>query len=350
MDKNAFVGLALVATLLFAATHEAQQPKSKAELDAYKALYDEQEHQKKPQLFETFLEAHPDSDFIPVAFQLLSRAYYEGARNWRKVVETAERFDKTAPEADPSIKGYIYVRAMAAAEQARDIAKVIDYGEKVLQIDRNNLGALLTLSTVIADNLPNDEAQKERALGRAFQLANRARVHAQQAYRSKPENLTDAQWDAQRVAVFSRIFMTLGVVHYARNDYEKASKEYNKVIEYNPRDSYAHLRLGLSHVKQAVTKSSFVADVIAEEEMVRTDQNETIILDELAERRETLQEEVLGEMDLAIDSLAKAVILGGQAGQLARVELEKLYRQKNEDSLEGLEELIEEKKTELDSP
>mgnify|MGYP003327919858 CR=1 FL=1 len=41
MDKNAFVGLALVATLLFAAPHAAQQPKSKAELDAYTALYNE---------------------------------------------------------------------------------------------------------------------------------------------------------------------------------------------------------------------------------------------------------------------------------------------------------------------
>ena len=346
MNRSAYVGLALIAMFLLVTPARAQQAKSKAEYDAYKAMYDEQEPLRKAQFAEVFLSDYGDSEFIPAAFQLLSNAYVS-ARNWRKVVETAERFDQTAPDADSKVKGFMYQRAMAAAEQGRDVAKVIEYGEKVLQVDRNNLGALLTLSTVITDNLPADDAQQESSLGKAFQLANRARVQAQQALQSKPANLTDAQWDAQRMAVFSRIYMTLGVVHYTRGDYEQAADQYQRVIEYNPRDPFAHLQLGLSHEYQAAGKSSLVLDALAEENEAKTNRQEQAVLDELVARREALEGEVLGEMDLAIDSLAKAVALGGQAGSLARVELEKLYRRKNEDSLDGLDELIEEKKAEL---
>jgi lipopolysaccharide biosynthesis regulator YciM len=346
MNRSAYVGLALIATLLFGTPARAQQAKSKAEYDAYKAMYDEQEPQRKAQLAEAFLNDYGDSDFVPAAFQLLSNAYV-GARNWRKVVETADRFDQTVPDADSTVKGFMYQRAMAAAEQGRDAAKVVEFGEKVLQVDRNNLGALLTLSTVITDNLPPDDAEKERSLGRAFQLANRARVQAQQALRSKPENLTDAQWDAQRMAVFSRIYMTLGVVHYTRGDYEQAAEEYKRVIGYNPRDPFAHLQLGLSYEYEAAGKSALVVDAVAEENEAKTNQAEQAVLDQLVARREALEGEVLGEMDLAIDSFAKAVALGGQAGNLARVELERLYRRKNDDSLDGLDELIEEKRAEL---
>ena len=346
MNRSAYVGLALIATLLLATPAQAQQAKSKAEYDAYKAMYDEQEPQRKARLAEAFLNDYGDSDFIPAAFQLLSNAYVS-ARNWRKVVETAEEFDQTVPDADSRVKGFMYQRAMAAAEQGRNVPRVIEFGEKVLQVDRNNLGALLTLSTVITDNLPAGEAQKESSLGRAFQLANRARVQAQQALRSKPENLTDAQWDAQRMAVFSRIYMTLGVVHYTRGDYEQAANEYKRVIGYNPRDPFAHLQLGLSYEYQAAGNSALVLDAVAEENEARTNQADQAVLDELVTRREALEGEVLGGMDFAIDSLAKAVALGGQAGNLARVELEKLYRRKNEDSLDGLDELIEEKRAEL---
>jgi len=346
MKRSAYVGFILIATFLLLTPALAQQAKSKAEYDAYKAIYDEQDPQRKAQLAETFMNDFGDSEFIPAAFQLMSNAYVS-ARNWRKVVETAERFDQTVPDANSAVKGFMYQRAMAAAEQGRDVAKVIQYGENVLQVDRNNLGALLTLSTVITDNLPGDEAQKESSLGRAFQLANRARVQAQQALRSKPENLTDEQWDAQRMAVFSRIYMTLGVVHYTRGDYGQAAIEYKRVLGYNPRNPFAYLQLGLSYAYRAAGKSALVLDAVAEEDEANTNKAEQVTLDELGSRREALEIEVLEELDLAIDSLAKAVALGGQAGNLARVELEKLYRRKNKDSLEGLEELIEEKKADL---
>ena len=346
MNRRVYVGLALIATLLLVTPAQAQQAKSKAEYDAYKAMYDEQEPQRKARLAEAFLNDYGDSDFIPAAFQLLTNAYVS-ARNWRKVVETAEQFAQQARDAAPTQKTYVYQRAMAAAEQMRNSAKVIEYGEKVLEVDRNNLGTLLTLSRIITDNLSADESAREASLGRAFQLASRARVQAQQVLRSKPENLTDAQWDAQRTSVFAAIYMSLGDIHYNRRDYERAAGEYKTVIQYSPRNPRAQLQLGLSYGYRAAARSKLLREASQAEGEASTSQAPQQTLDELAAGREALEREVIELRDLAIDSLAKTVALGSEAGTLARVELEKLYRQKNEDSLEGLEELIEEKKAEL---
>ena len=51
--------------------------------------------------------------------------------------------------------------------------------------------------------------------------------------------------------------------------------------------------------------------------------------------------------DRAIDELALAVAIGGVAGAPAREQLEKLYKVKNNDSLEGLDQLIAQKKAQL---
>ena len=141
--------------------------------------------------------------------------------------------------------------------------------------------------------------------------------------------------------------MTLGVIHYNRGNYEKAVDEYKTVLQYNPRDSFAYLQLGLSYEYQAAGKSALVLASVATENDARENQANQQEVDKMVAEREGVEAEILSVVDLAIDSFAKAVAIGGEAGILARVELEKLYLQKNEDSLEGLEDFIQEKKLEL---
>ena len=118
MKRRTQIGLATASIFLLVVTTIAQQAKSKSEYDAYKTMYDEQDPQQKSQLAETFLDDFPDSDYVPATFQLLAHAYV-GLRNWRKVVETAENFDQDVPDANAIVKGFMYQRAMAAAEQIR---------------------------------------------------------------------------------------------------------------------------------------------------------------------------------------------------------------------------------------
>jgi hypothetical protein len=60
-----------------------------------------------------------------------------------------------------------------------------------------------------------------------------------------------------------------------------------------------------------------------------------------------MQDLVLAYMDRAIDSFATATAIGGTTGTSARDRLETLYLARNDDSTEGMEELIEQKREEL---
>ena len=135
--------------------------------------------------------------------------------------------------------------------------------------------------------------------------------------------------------------MSLGRVHYLREDYERATNEYLTVLEYDVRNPSAYLELGLAYQFQAARTSVLL------QEAGGADVDDSA---ELPPQVAALKEEVLGSTDQAIDALAEAVALGGQAADFARVELEKLYAIRHQDSeefedpLEGLDELIAEEK------
>ena len=89
-----------------------------------------------------------------------------------------------------------------------------------------------------------------------------------------------------------------------------------------------------------------VLDAYTAENNAKNARADQIQIDELAAKRSALEAEFRGKRDLAIDSFARAVAVGGPNAGTARTQLERLYSQKNE-SLNGLDALIAEKKSEL---
>src|SRR5437667_7166802 len=168
--------LALAAAALpgFGQAAPAKQPQAKmqAEYNAYKALYDEQNPQKKAELGEKFLTEFKESDFIGNTYTIIVGAYTR-AQNWAKVMDAADRA-AASPVADDKLKAFAYANAMIAAQNLNNVDKVISYGEKVLAIDPNDLNTLITLSAVIPTKLPADEAGKKAALDKASGLATKA--------------------------------------------------------------------------------------------------------------------------------------------------------------------------------
>ena len=69
---------------------QAAQAKTQAEYNAYKALYDEQNPQKKAELGEKFLTDFKESDFIGNTHTMIVGAYTR-AQNWAKVIDAADR-------------------------------------------------------------------------------------------------------------------------------------------------------------------------------------------------------------------------------------------------------------------
>src|SRR3989442_5486116 len=127
-----------------AAQAKGPQPKTQAEYNAYKALYDEQNPQKKAELGEKFLTDFKESDFIGNTYTMIVGAYTR-AQNWAKVIDAADRA-AASPVADNKLKAFAYANAMVAAQNMNQIDKVLSYGEKVLAIDPNDLNTVINLS------------------------------------------------------------------------------------------------------------------------------------------------------------------------------------------------------------
>ena len=321
----------LIVALTLSVPAAAQEFQTKAEYDAYLALYNETDTDRKMVLGEAFLAGYPDSEAVPIAYQILVATAFS-SRDWESVLSYARRFETGSLDADADTQSFIYRRAMASAQQTGNSGGIIRYGERILELDRNDLGALLTLPPVILDNLPAFGSGTERGLGRAFELANRARLQAQRAYPAQSDN---AQTEAQRSQVFSSIHMSLGTVHFMREAYERAIQEYQTVLSYDTQHPLAYLQIGLSHQFQAARSSQQLVDATS------TDPGTP---EAISPEAEALQTQVLESTELAMDAFATAVAIGGQAATQARFELETLYRNRHEDSLEGLQEFIDERR------
>jgi len=142
--------LALAAALPgFGQAAQAKHPQAKtqAEYNAYKALYDEQNPQKKADLGQKFLTDFKESDFIANTYTMIIGAYTR-AQNWTKVIDAAERA-AASPVADNKLKAFAYANAMVAAQNQNQVDKVLSYGDKVLAIDPNDLNTMITLSAAI---------------------------------------------------------------------------------------------------------------------------------------------------------------------------------------------------------
>jgi hypothetical protein len=218
MNRRTVLIAALGFVLFAGVPGLAQEFQTKAEYDAYLALYNETVTDRKVELGEAFIAQYPDSEAASFAYQILVATHFS-VRDWRNVLDVTRRFEVALPDASTETQSFIYRRAMASAQQTGDADGIVRYGEHILELDRNDLGALLTLPPVILDNLPDFGTGVERGLGRAFELANRARLRAQTAY---PSGSDDPQTNAQRAQVFSSIHMSLGTVHFKREDYDRS--------------------------------------------------------------------------------------------------------------------------------
>src|SRR5213596_3320218 len=235
--------LALAAALPgFGQAAQAKQPQAKtqAEYNAYKALYDEQNPQKKAELGEKFLTEFKESDFIGNTYTMIVGAYTR-AQNWAKVIDAADRA-AASPVADNKLKAFAYANAMVAAQNMNNIEKVLSYGDKVLAIDPNDLNTMIMLSAAIPAKLPADEAGKKAQLDKANNLAQKALGGIQPLLAQAP-----AAQKPQFVQIESQLHATLGLIAYNRPDYAKSIEEYTAAVKDSPKDDVSHFYLGLDY-------------------------------------------------------------------------------------------------------
>ena len=335
--------LALVAAALpgFGQAAQAKQPQAKtqAEYNAYKALYDEQNPQKKAELGEKFLTDFKESDFIGNTYTMIVGAYTR-AQNWAKVIDAADRA-AASPVADNKLKAFAYANAMVAAQNMNQIDRVLSYGDKVLAIDPNDLNTMITLSAAIPAKLPPDEPGRKAALDKAEGLGRKALAGIQPLLAQAPP-----ETKKQIAQIEQQLHGTLGLIAYNRPDYTKSIEEYEAALKGNAKDDVAHFYLGADYQALTAQASRVYQDAIKAENDAKIRKDDQPTIDDLAAKRQGLENDVREKRDKAIEEYAIATAIGGVVAQDAKNALQKLWQAKN-DSLNGMDEFIAQKKQQL---
>jgi tetratricopeptide (TPR) repeat protein len=340
MKKASYLGLSLMLIVVLSTSgfsQAAAQPraKSQAEYDMYLGFFNEKDPVKKAAAGEKFLETFKESDFVPGTRLAIFTAYHT-AKNCAKTMEWADKIAAAAGTTNEQKVG-VFLGAMECAQAANNAPKVIEYGDKTLGVDANNLNAQLTLATTIPEALPNDKA----ALTKAEGLAAKAIAGV--------EALPAAQVpEAQKNMLLGQLHGAVGLIHLNRTEYEKSIEAYLQSIKYAPKEWVARYRLGLAYNGQLPNLSNMMVEAINAENAARQAKADQIVIDELAAKGQGLAEATRQMLDKAIEEMATAVALGGAQAAPARAQLERLYKQKNT-NLDGMDELINRKKAELGS-
>jgi len=343
MKRTAYLGFSLLLLIALLAAPPAfgqdkpKQAKTPAEYNAYLAFYNEKDPAKKAELGEKFVNDFKESDFVTDAY-LGTLTAYSNAKNWRKVIDTAEKA-VALPNADNKLKAAAYFNAMVAAQNLNDVDKVIGYGEKVLTIDATDLNALVTLSAVIPAKLPAGDAEKKTALDKADNYANKA-LSGVQGLLAK----ADAATKAQLVPIEGNLLATKGLIAYNRMDYMKSIEEYEQALQRTPKDDVARFYLALDYQALAAQSSRQYTAAVDDENKAKRERAEQPVIDELAAKSAGLAEDVRKYRDKAIEEFANAAALGGPVAMQAKTALETMWKAKNNDSLAGMDEYIAERK------
>jgi tetratricopeptide (TPR) repeat protein len=292
---------------------------SKPELDAFVALQNEQNPANAVGMGDKFLATYPNSqlngyvqrfrmvglmrsgkcqDAITAgeAGLALETAYLEQLENADPKVN---KIDKNSPEFKNFVtqtdgaKLQYYQTIMSCYQQMNNAEKTIEYGEKALKQKPDDLVAMLTVSTVLAEKAPEGEKEKEEQMKRALDLGKKA-TDMVTALVNGPAG---AQMrEEQKSGLLSQAHQTLGLANLHLKKFGDAQKEYLLAIGAKKDDPIAYYRLGLAYAQDR-------------------------------------------KNDQAMDALAKSVFLKGVSEPEARGTLQKLYEAKNK-STQGMEEYI----------
>jgi len=329
MKRIGIIGLFLVLSLWLAIPAWSQR----GENNAYQAIQDERTPQRRIQLIEEFLNDYKNSAYRPdLDVELMN--LYVGNRDWAKILLRAESFRLEVPTADAISRSAVYTRAMLAATQVNNMDKTTEFGERVLTADPNNLSALLTLSSNTVARLPQDAAARDAAINKALDYAKRVQAVP------RPTTLSEDEWQRSQ----GRAHSTVGLIQFTKGQFAEAATEYSQALKVNPKDPDGQYRIGVAYFNLILTAIPVVQATMKAVNDASAAKADSKQLDELVAKREAAAADMLEKRDLAIESLARAVALGAAP---ARTQLETLYKNKTGGSLDGLDQLISQKKAEL---
>ncbi len=145
-------------------------------------------------------------------------------RKVRMVTEFEQRFPNS------QLLSYVYTQAAKVYQQKGDSAKAVEYGERSLKLDPNNIFSLLVVATTLPQPrmIQGNPSQASRNLSTAETDANQA-LKLIDALQKRP-NETDEQFQKRKGALAADAHTGLGLVCMERGESAKAIDEFKAAI------------------------------------------------------------------------------------------------------------------------
>jgi tetratricopeptide (TPR) repeat protein len=338
MTRTAYWGWTLLLIGILATPGMAQNWKSTQEYDAYMVAYNAKEPAAKAAAAEKFLTDFKGSEATTLAYNMMLISYFNAGRAgaagaWQKAFDSAEKVTQYVPKPDAEMTNTVNNVGFYAAQALKNNPKTIEYSEKLLAANPNNIEPLIAMSSILSSSFPPDAAARDAQMNKALDITKRALAQP------KPAQAPDAAWKDIQV----QLHLTTCALLYNKKQYPEAIGACNEVLKLDKKNAASYYYIGLSHEYQVPPLDKRYQDAVVEYNANRT--ADPIIVAELKAKVDSTLKVVDDKLTEAIDALAKSVAIGGVPA--ARTELDKLYKGKNSNSLQGLDELIQQKKTEL---
>jgi tetratricopeptide (TPR) repeat protein len=330
MKRTAYLGLFLLL-LTASAPAFGQDLKDPTEYAAYMKVYEEKDPAKKATAGEKFLVDYPNTVARTHTYMHIILSYAR-IPNWPKALEMADKQAQLAPTLSAAEKALVVQIGMAAADATKNTAKLKEYAGKVLENDPKHAGALVTLSGLLSNSIPTEEAAKTKHFEETLSVTKRALAAA------KPAEASAEVWNSIR----GQLYDTSAMVLLNQKKYAEAIAEADEALKINKKDGYAYYLKGLAMkpaVAEAIAKYTAAVDKLNLPENRTADQ---LVRDDLKATADGMQTAAQAKTNELIDVFAKSVATGWANAASARNEL-KIFT----GTPQELEKLIADKKAEL---
>ncbi len=227
---------------------------------------------------------HMHDDLFTVA--LLATAYQK-TKNYKQFVTFGEEVYQKSPSGNLA-----YYLAKAYLELG-NLQKFFQWGETTVAKMPDNHEILLELTKQYSAARRNADSAKHAA--RCLKVVQAA---------SRPEQMSDKDWNAYTTHVYATCYYVVGHSAFENNKYDVAVNNLENSTRHFKKNELAYYFLGQSYWQ-------------------------------------------LRRMDLAMKNFAKAYLLNGSSAVAAKQHLDNLYKSMNNNSLAGLERVIERARAEL---
>lgn len=169
----------------------------------------------------------------------------------RERLTLVEEFLAKYPES--SLRGEAYTAASEAYRIQNNYEKSIEYGEKALALNPQNIYALIFTADSLAESALPAQPDYQDRLARAEEYGRRALDVLPQAMAGavRPEQIPEDQFKIQQQYVEAQPHATLGFVYLRRNELAQAEEELTRAIELNQLrpSAYDYLRLAVAQLR-----------------------------------------------------------------------------------------------------